>query len=66
MVTDAGDARAYRLSSIDMLRGLAIVIMAIDHVRDFFLAGATQDPLGDPKGMNNFIQCGPDLRAMWF
>jgi len=49
MVTDAGDVRAYRLSSIDMLRGLAIVIMAIDHVRDFFLAGATQDPMADPN-----------------
>jgi uncharacterized membrane protein len=43
------DARAYRLSSIDMLRGLAIVIMAIDHVRDLFLAGATQDPMADPN-----------------
>jgi uncharacterized membrane protein len=49
MVTDAGDARAYRLSSIDMLRGLAIVIMAIDHVRDLLLAGATQDPMADPN-----------------
>lgn len=49
MATDAGDARAYRLTSIDMLRGLAIVIMAIDHVRDFFLAGATQDPMADPN-----------------
>ena len=28
------DARAYRLSDIDLLRGLAIAIMAIDHTRD--------------------------------
>jgi uncharacterized membrane protein len=29
------DQRAYRLTSIDMLRGLVIVIMAPDHVRDY-------------------------------
>jgi uncharacterized membrane protein len=39
------DARSYRLTSIDFLRGLVIVIMAIDHVRDFFLANAMQDPM---------------------
>ena len=38
------DARAYRLAGIDMLRGLAVVIMAIDHVRDYFLLGAELDP----------------------
>ena len=27
------DHRAYRLSAVDMVRGLVIVIMAIDHVR---------------------------------
>ena len=41
--------RAYRLTSIDTLRGLVIVIMALDHVRDMFLAGATQDPMTDPN-----------------
>jgi uncharacterized membrane protein len=43
------DQRAYRLTSIDMLRGLVIVIMALDHARDFLMAGASIDPLGDPN-----------------
>jgi uncharacterized membrane protein len=42
------DHRAYRLTSIDMLRGLVIIIMALDHVRDFFMAGAVQDPVNTP------------------
>lgn len=39
--------RGYRLTSIDMLRGLAIVIMAIDHVRDYFMVGGDVDPMAD-------------------
>jgi uncharacterized membrane protein len=45
----AGDARGYRLSSIDMLRGLVILIMAIDHTRDFFSVQMSIDPMNDPN-----------------
>jgi uncharacterized membrane protein len=42
------DARSYRLTNIDMLRGLVIIIMAIDHVRDYFMLGGVQDPMAEP------------------
>lgn len=41
--------RAYRLEAIDMVRGLVILIMAIDHVRDNFLFGTEQDPMANPN-----------------
>jgi uncharacterized membrane protein len=49
MAIAASDQRSYRLTSIDMLRGLVIVLMAIDHVRDFFLVAGVQDPMNDPN-----------------
>ncbi len=41
--------RGYRVTAIDMLRGAVIVVMALDHVRDYFMAGALQDPMADPN-----------------
>ena len=32
-----------------MVRGLVIVIMAIDHVRDYFMLAAEQDPMANPN-----------------
>jgi uncharacterized membrane protein len=49
VVRRAADERAYRLSAIDMVRGLVIVIMAIDHVRDFTMIGTEQDPMTNPN-----------------
>ena len=48
-MNSVADQRAYRLSSIDMLRGLVIVIMAIDHTRDFFSTAMSIDPMNDPN-----------------
>jgi uncharacterized membrane protein len=42
------DARSYRLTSIDFARGLVIIVMAIDHVRDYFLTGTSFDPMSQP------------------
>jgi uncharacterized membrane protein len=44
----AGSASSSRLASLDAWRGLVMVIMALDHVRDFIHAGAM---IGSPENL---------------
>ena len=74
-----GHGRAYRLTAIDMLRGLAIVFMAIDHVGDYFLFGASATrpptptwpphfsrPVGSPTSARRCSCCWPaPVPASW-
>ena len=53
-----GHGRAYRLTAIDMLRGLAIVVMAIDHVRDYLPVRHQRRPDGGPQRLGRAVR-GP-------
>lgn len=56
LATEAGPAtpirQGVRLQAIDVLRGLVIVLMVIDHVRDFFHAGMFMTPGQDPLDLS--------------
>jgi uncharacterized membrane protein len=47
-IVQPDDQRSYRMSNIDMMRGLVIIIMAIDHVRDYFYFSGSGVSISDP------------------
>lgn len=48
-------ANSYRVGSIDLLRGLVMIFMALDHVRDYFHIAVTQYDPTDLAHTNTFL-----------
>ena len=48
-----GEKVTPRLDSIDLVRGLVMVIMALDHVRDYFSRSFFMNPPIDPTDLAN-------------
>ena len=46
----AGPQQKPRLTSIDLLRGLVMIVMALDHTRDFFSVGGF-----NPRDRSRFL-----------